>query len=188
MGVYFMGMLFSDEIRKNIECLLFVAGEPLSAEKLGEITGAERETVLALLKELEEWYKGRGFELKEVAGGWQFATPPDRAGVIEKYYRPKISLLSKAALETLAIIAYKQPVTRAEIEEIRGVKVDGVLSTLLEKKLVQDVGRKSGPGRPMLYGTTVQFLNFFGLKSLEELPQLENLTASKNNKGDNPSK
>jgi segregation and condensation protein B len=170
-----MGMLFSDEIRKNIECLLFVAGEPLSVEKLAEITGAEQETVMVLIKELEEFYQDRGFALKEVAGGWQFATRPERAEIIEKYYRPKASLLSKAALETLAIIAYRQPITRADIEEIRGVKIDGVLSTLLERKLVQDVGRKNGPGRPILYGTTVQFLNFFGLKSLEELPPPDQL-------------
>lgn len=170
-----MGMLFSNEIRNNIECLLFVASEPLSVDKLGKITGAEQETVIVLLQELEEMYRGRGFELIEVAGGWQFATRPELVGIIERYYRPKVNLLSKAALETLAIIAYRQPITRAEIEEIRGVKIDGVLATLLEKKLVQDVGRKSGPGRPLLYGTTVQFLNFFGLKSLEALPQPDTL-------------
>jgi segregation and condensation protein B len=170
-----MGLLFSDEIRKNIECLLFVAGEPLSVTKLAEITETKPETVIVLLRELEDFYRGRGFELKEVANGWQFATRPEQAEIIEKYFRPKANLLSKAALETLAIIAYRQPITRADIEEIRGVKIDGVLSTLLEKKLVQDVGRKSSPGRPLLYGTTVQFLNFFGLKSLEELPDPETL-------------
>lgn len=170
-----MGMLFSNDIRNNIECLLFVASEPLSVQKLAEITGAEQETVIVLLQELEKLYKDRGFELIEVAGGWQFATRPDSAGIIEKYYRPKVNLLSKAALETLAIIAYRQPITRAEIEEIRGVNTDGVMGTLLEKKLVQDVGRKSGPGRPLLYGTTVQFLNFFGLKSLDDLPQPDTL-------------
>lgn len=171
MGVLItMGMLFSEEIRNNIECLLFVASEPISINKLAEITGAEQETVIQLVQELEEFYQGRGFELIEVAGGWQFATRPEMSGVIEKYFRPKVNLLSKAALETLAIIAYRQPITRAEIEEVRGVKIDGVLGTLLEKKLVQDVGRKSSPGRPLLYGTTVEFLNFFGLKSLEELP------------------
>lgn len=170
-----MGMLFSKEIQDNMECLLFVASEPLSVDQLAEITGADRETVLWLLQELEQFYQGRGFELTQVAGGWQFSTRPDLAGIIEKYYRPKANLLSKAALETLAIIAYRQPITRADIEEIRGVKIDGVLSTLLEKNLVQDVGRKNGPGRPILYGTTLQFLNFFGLKSLDELPPPDSL-------------
>lgn len=170
-----MGLLFSKEIRNNIECLLFVASEPLSVLTIAEITGTEQETVLVLLREIEETYQDRGFELIEVAGGWQFATKPEQAIIVEKYYRPKANLLSKAALETLAIIAYRQPITKAEIEEIRGVKIDGIMGNILEKKLVQDVGRKSGPGRPILYGTTVQFLNFFGLKSLDDLPQPEEL-------------
>ncbi|MCR6545844.1 SMC-Scp complex subunit ScpB [Dehalobacterium formicoaceticum] len=171
-----MGMLFSEDIRNNIECLLFVACEPLSVEKLMEITGAARETVMVLLDELAEHYQERGFQLMEVAGGWQFATRPACADMIEKYYRPKIHSLSKAALETLAIIAYRQPVTRTDIETIRGVKVDGVVSTLLEKNLIQDVGRKNGPGRPVLYGTTMEFLKFFGLKSLQELPDPDQLS------------
>lgn len=170
-----MGLLFSKEIRNNIECLLFVASEPLSVMKIAEIIGTEQATALVLLKELKEAYQDRGFELIEVAGGWQFATKPEQANIIEKYYRPKVNLLSKAAVETLAIIAYRQPITRAEIEEIRGVNIDRIMGNILEKKLVQDVGRKSGPGRPILYGTTVQFLNFFGLKSLDDLPQPEEL-------------
>ncbi len=166
-----MGMLFSEEIRSGIECLLFVSAEPLSVEKLADLTGTDQETVILLLQDLQLFYQGRGFELVEVAGGWQFCTRAEFVGFIEKLYRPKSHLLSKAALETLAIIAYRQPITRTEVEEIRGVKIDGVLSTLLGKNLVQDVGRKNGPGRPILYGTTIQFLSFFGLKSLEELPK-----------------
>jgi segregation and condensation protein B len=173
--VSLVGLLFSKEIRNNIECLLFVACEPLTVEKIMEITGATRETVLVLLHELEKEYQDRGFQLMEVAGGWQFVTNHESAEVIEKYYRPKVHSLSKAALETLAIIAYKQPVTRIDIETIRGVKADGVVSTLLEKKLIQDVGRKNIPGRPVLYGTTMEFLRFFGLKSLKELPDPDKL-------------
>ncbi|ATW28350.1 SMC-Scp complex subunit ScpB [Candidatus Formimonas warabiya] len=172
-----MGILFSEETRSGMECLLFLAGEPLSIEKLTEVTGADQETVTILLQELQQYYQGRGFELVEIAGGWQFCTRPEFAPIIEKFYRPKANLLSKAALETLAIIAYKQPITRVEVEEIRGVKIDGVLSTLLEKNLVHDVGRKNGPGRPILYGTTVQFLNYFGLKSVEELPNPDHLSS-----------
>lgn len=169
-----MGILFSDDIRAAIECLLFVANEPLSEDKISEITGANIVTVKMLLEELQNSYSSRGFELVEIGGGWQFCTRPELSVYVEKLYRPKSGMLSKAALETLAIIAYKQPVTRAEAEEIRGVKIDGVLAALLEKNLVQEVGRKNGPGRPILYGTTLEFLRFFGLKSLKELPEPEN--------------
>jgi len=172
-----MGLLFSEEIKRAIECLLFVSAEPLSLDRLTELTGAEKETVYAILLEIQQYHLGRGFELVEIAGGWQFCTRPEFSGYIEKLYRPKMNLLSKAALETLAIVAYKQPVTRAEIEQIRGVKTDSVMGSLLEKGLIQDVGRKNGPGRPILYGTTGEFLRFFGLKDLDELPELENLAA-----------
>lgn len=170
-----MGLLFSEDIEAAIEGLLFVASEPLTVEKLAEITGTDKKTVLTLVRGLKDFYRGRAFRLVEIGGGWQFCTRPELALYIEKLYRPRAGLLSKAALETLAIIAYRQPVTRAEVEEIRGVNIDGVLSTLLEKNLVQDVGRKNGPGRPILYGTTRQFLLYFGLNSLEELPSPDQL-------------
>lgn len=173
-----MGMLFSKEIKAAIECLLFVASEPLRINIIAEITGSEEDTICHLLAELRQDYQGRGFELIEIAGGWQFCTRPELSIYIERLYRPKASLLSKAALETLAIIAYKQPVTRAEVEDIRGVKIDGVLSTLLEKKLVKDIGRREGPGRPILYGTTDKFLSFFGLNSLDELPAPEQFSVA----------
>jgi segregation and condensation protein B len=172
-GCGLMGVFFSDEIRKGIECLLFVACEPLSLKKLAELTGNDENTVYFLLLELQQFYQGHGFELVETAGGWQFYTRPELAGYVEKLYRPKMNLFSKAALETLAIIAYKQPITRAEVEEIRGVKTEGVLNTLLEKKLVRDIGKKNSPGKPILYGTTTDFLHAFGIKSLEELPNME---------------
>jgi segregation and condensation protein B len=167
-----VGVLFSDDLKAALECLLFVANEPLSSGQIADLIGVQEKTVDELLRELEHGYRGRGFELLEIGGGWQFCTRPELAGYVEKLYRPKAALLSKAALETLAIIAYKQPITRAEVEEIRGVKIEGVLSTLLEKNLVQDMGRKIGPGRPILYGTTGEFLRYFGLRSMEDLPPL----------------
>ncbi|GAW93912.1 SMC-Scp complex subunit ScpB [Calderihabitans maritimus] len=169
----------SGEAKAVIECLLFVAREPLTLKTIGEIVGMKEKEVRQLLEELMQSYNNgsHGIRLLEVANGYQFCTRPEFASYIEKLYQPQIQMLSKAALETLAIIAYKQPITRAEIETIRGVKSDRVISTLLERRLIQEVGRREGPGRPILYGTTDEFLRSFGLKSLEELPNLEELAA-----------
>ena len=159
-----------DDLRRVLECLLFVASDPLSEKRLAEISGAEPRQVRLLLQELEQEYINSGFQLRQIAWGWQFTTQAVYAPYIEKLYRPKIQQLSRAAMETLAIIAYRQPITRAEVSSIRGVEADGVISTLLDKRLVKDVGRRLGPGRPLLYGTTDEFLAFFGINSLEDLP------------------
>jgi len=158
------------ELKRALECLLFVANEPLPESRLAEISEADPGQVRALLQELAQEYEPRGFQLRQVAGGWQFATQAAYASYIERFYRPKIQQLSRAAMETLAIIAYKQPITRAEVAAIRGVEADGVISSLLDKRLVKDVGRRLGPGRALLYGTTDEFLTFFGLNSLADLP------------------
>ena len=165
-----------DELKRVLECLLFVASDPVSEKLLIEISEGEPRQVKALLDDLAQEYSEHGFQLRHVAGGWQFSTHADHAPYIEKLYRPKIQQLSRAAMETLAIIAYKQPVTRAEVATIRGVEVDSVISTLLDKRLIQDVGRRLGPGRALLYGTTDEFLTFFGLNSLEDLPQPGSMT------------
>ncbi|MCL1872890.1 MAG: SMC-Scp complex subunit ScpB [Clostridiales bacterium] len=162
-----------EDLSRELEALLFVACEPLSIKRLCEITGAEASQVLEALLVLAEHYHGRGFILRQLAGGWQFVTAPAYNGAIEKLYRPKVQQLSRAALETLAIVAYKQPVTRQDIENIRQVNIDRMLSNLLDKRLVKEVGRRESLGRPVLYGTTDQFLIFFGLKSLDELPPPE---------------
>ena len=159
-----------DELKRVLECLLFVASDPLSEKRLAEISGSDPHQVRLLLEELEQKYSNSGFQLRQIAWGWQFTTQAVYAPFIEKLYRPKIQQLSRAAMETLAIIAYKQPITRAEVSAIRGVDADGVISTLLDKRLIKDVGRRLGPGRPLLYGTTDEFLTFFGIKSLENLP------------------
>ncbi|MEG1868627.1 MAG: SMC-Scp complex subunit ScpB [Clostridiales bacterium] len=165
--------LFSEEIKKAVEALIFVAGEPLTVGELAEYTEIKEEAVLEILWALEDEYKTKGFFLTEIAGGWQFMTKPQYYPYVERLYKPKLQRLSNAALETLAIIAYCQPITRGEIEEIRGVNADGIVSGLLEKGFVDEVGRKETPGKPILYGTNSKFLELLGLKSLEDLPVIE---------------
>ncbi len=162
-----------------LEAILFVSGEPLSVDRmLGVVEGVAREELMSALRALQTDYaaEGRGLQLVEVAGGFQIATRPDCAPWIKRLERAKEGArLSRSAMETLAIVAYKQPVVRAEIEQIRGVDSAGVLKTLLERRLVRIVGRKDAPGRPIMYGTTRQFLQAFGLKDLSDLPALRDI-------------
>ncbi|NLM46579.1 MAG: SMC-Scp complex subunit ScpB [Firmicutes bacterium] len=163
------------ELKPLLEALLFVTEEPLPPAKLAELVGAETKAVRQALQELQKEYAAadRGLQVIELAGGFQLATKPEAAAVVEKLYTGEKSFtLSQAALETLAIIAYRQPVTRVEIEAVRGVKVDSVLETLQKRRFIRVAGRKDAPGRPVLYGTTKEFLKYFGLKDLSELPQL----------------
>jgi len=165
-------LLFPDEILAAVECVLFVADKPLELERIAQIVEVSPEDAKELLDILACQYReqNRGIQLVELAGGYQISTRPDLAVYIERLYKPQFQGLSHAALETLAIIAYKQPITRGEIELIRGVQADRAVSTLLEKNLIREVGRKEGPGRPVLFGTTDRFLIHFGLKRLEDLP------------------
>ncbi len=165
-------MLFSEQLLGALECLLFVAHEPLSEKELAQLMELKESEVKELLEVLIQEYEGKskGIQVLGVGGGYQFSTRPEYFSYVERLYKPQTQSLSRAALETLAIIAYKQPITRAEVEQIRGVKVDSVVNTLMEKRLLQEVGRKEGPGRPILYGTSDKFLQYFGLKELEELP------------------
>ena len=175
-----MGLMFPKETKSVIECLLFVTKEPLSLKILAQILEMPEGDVSVMVEELIAEYNNtpHGINIQIVANGYQFSTRPEFAPYIEKLYKPQNSYgLSKAALETLAIIAYKQPITRAAVEVIRGVKVDSSIGTLTEKNLVREVGRKDGPGRPMLFGTTPAFLRYFGLKDLSELPDPEEFAA-----------
>ncbi len=167
-----MPTLFPEEVKSIIEALLFVSNDPLSVKTIAEIVEIDEKDVAVILSEIKAQLEkeARGFRLLEVAGGYSFATRPEHAVYLEKLLKPQLSALSQAALETLAIIAYKQPITRSEIDEIRGVKSDSSVSTLLERGLIQEIGRKEGPGRPIIYGTTQEFLKYFGLKSLADLP------------------
>jgi segregation and condensation protein B len=162
-----------DDIKNIVESLLFVAEEPLSIEHLTKIiSGAQTGQLRQALEELEAEYGARrgGFFLNQVAGGYQFRTRPEYREWIKRLLQPKPLHLSKAALETLAIIAYKQPVIRSDIEHIRGVDCGGVLRVLLERKFIRVLGRRELPGRPLIYATTKHFLEVFGLKNLGDLP------------------
>jgi segregation and condensation protein B len=159
-----------------LEALLFAAGEPLGEEAL--TPHLEEADIRELLRELAEIYGPRGVNLVRLAGGWAFRTAPDLAPRL-RITRPVARKLSRAAVETLAVIAYHQPVTRAEIEEIRGVTLGkGTIDTLMEAGWVRPKGRRVGPGRPLLWVTTQGFLVHFGLDSLNELPDLEELRAA----------
>ncbi len=164
-------------IRSAIESLIFISDKPLVIDDIKKIfeniePHKIREIIETLQKELID--RGSGVRIVELAGGFQMVTSPDNAGVIKDFYKIKhTEKLSGPSLETLSIIAYKQPVTRIDIEAIRGVNVDGVVKSLLEKNLIRIVGRKEVIGRPFVYGTTRLFLDYFGLKSLTELPKIE---------------
>ncbi|MEL1136448.1 SMC-Scp complex subunit ScpB [Desulfitobacterium sp. THU1] len=167
-------MLFREREIAGVEALLFVADHPLTKERLAEILQLSIKEIAEILYELKQRYASpsNGVNLVEVNGGYKLGTKPEMSAFIESLYHQPAQGLSGAALEVLAIIAYKQPVTKGEVDFIRGVQSDRALATLVEKGLVKDVGRKEGPGRPILYGSTEQFLIHFGLKSIEELPQL----------------
>lgn len=160
------------EIKGIIEALVFSADGPVRLDRIVEILGLERSQIVALLRELCAESKDRGIVLCEIAEGYQFRTRPEHAEWIRRMGRNRPFRFSRAALETLAIIAYRQPVTRAEIEYLRGVDSGAVVKTLMEKKLVKILGKKEIAGRPMIYGTTREFLEFFGLRDLSGLPTL----------------
>ncbi len=169
--------LEDQELKSAIESLLFVAGTPLSADRLkGVFEDVTIERIEAQVLALRQDYeaRGAGVMLAEVAGGHQLVTRPELAAWIRKYKSVKLSpKLSRPALETLAIIAYKQPITRMEIEAIRGVNIGGIVRNLMERRLVKIVGKKDVPGKPMMYGTSSEFLQYFGLKDLSALPTLK---------------
>lgn len=171
----------SVERRKVLELLLWLTDRPLKRPELIGLLGAEDTTELQLeedLKSLGQELDERAapYQLVEIAQGFQLASRPAFSQWVRRLYKDKTALrLTPSAMETLSIIAYRQPLTRGEIEAIRGVDVSGVMETLLERKLIKIVGRKEALGRPLLYGTTLEFMRQFGLKSLDELPRLEEL-------------
>ena len=164
------------EIVSIIEALIFVADEPITVKILAEVLEEDSETVLAAVEELKNEYEQResGLQLREIAGGWQISTRTEYHEEVKKFLKTRPSAkLSLASLETLAVIAYKQPVTVPEILEIRGVQSASAIKTLLDKKLIVNKGRKETVGKPMQYGTSKDFLLQFGLKDLSELPSIE---------------
>jgi segregation and condensation protein B len=166
-----------DRIKGAIEAILFVSERPLKLEKIKEVfEDKEKEMIEEAILKLKSEYEveNRGLRIVEVAEGYQLVTNPDYSPILRKFYQKTQSeRLSSASLETLAIIAYKQPVTRLDIESIRGCDTSGVLKNLLEKRLICIAGRKNALGRPFVYRTTQQFLEYFGLRTIEDLPKLE---------------
>jgi segregation and condensation protein B len=163
-----------------IESILFTAETPLSQDRLCEMLPEYehddiRAALAALVESCEE--RGGGIHLAEVAGGWQFRTRPGFQQYVVRQVKTKSARFSQSALETLAIVAYRQPVTRAEVEHLRGVDCGGVLKSLLEKRLVRILGKKDIPGRPLIYGTSREFLEVFGLRDLKSLPTLKEIQA-----------
>ncbi|UCE54044.1 MAG: SMC-Scp complex subunit ScpB [Desulfobacterales bacterium] len=169
-----------EDIKNIIESLLFVTEEPLTVDRLKKIlTLADRKEIRKALNDISTEYEERkgGFYLCQVAGGYQVRTRPEYASWVKRLIQPKPLRLSKAALETLAIIAYKQPIIRSDIEHIRGVDCGGVLKVLLERNFIRVLGRKEIPGRPLIYGTTRRFLEVFDLKTLKDLPTPKEIEA-----------
>jgi len=160
-----------------LEALIFASDSPLTVDRMKEVLGLAKREIQRLLAEMMEDYRKeeRGITLEEVAEGFQFRTRPEFGEWVRKLKKAKASALSQPSLETLAIVAYRQPVVRADVEKIRGVDSGGVLRTLLEKKLIKIIGKKDVPGKPIVYGTSKKFLEVFGLKDLSELPTLKDL-------------
>lgn len=167
------------EAKRVIEAVIFAADGPVSLNQLAQlIETLDNDAILQAIRGLQQDYvvSERSFQLMEIANGFQLRTRDEYAPWIKKFYTTEISSrLSISALEALAVVAYKQPATRAEVEEVRGVNSDSVIRTLMEKNLIRVLGRKQAPGKPMLYGTTTDFLMHFGLRDLSELPSVEEI-------------
>lgn len=170
----------NDNVKSVIESLLFSSDKPVTIDQMRfALDNMERDEIKKFCDELKAEYEtsNRGFRIIEVAGGYQMITPSEFAPFLKKLHKGRrVEKLSKPALETLAIIAYKQPVTKLEIESLRNVNIDGMIESLLEKDLVRIAGRKKSPGRPHVFGTTRRFLEHFGLKSLDDLPKMEDFS------------
>ena len=167
-----------EELKSIIENVLLAADQPINASELSKIfiDGTDKDQLQSILDELREEYNSRNLQIMEVADGYQLGTRNKYNDWIRKYLKlDRSSRLSQPSLDTLSIIAYKQPLTRQEVDDIRGVDSSGVLKTLLEKKVIGPAGRKKVPGRPIMYRTTQKFLEYFGLKDLSDLPTLEDL-------------
>lgn len=166
-------MLDQQRVKNILESLFFVTKKPLSIEELKELIECEENILIETINALVEEYKDKGIKLLSMGGGYIFATPPENAEYIRNLVEVKVeAILSPQSLETLAIIAYKQALTQSEIEKIRGVNCEGVIATLIARGMIEEKGRKRTVGRPIIYGTTEEFLRHFGLKDLNDLPPL----------------
>ena len=170
-----VNVLSGEELKSALECMLFVQTQPLTVQQAAKALGLDELTVDTAIHELRHDYIGRGLQLVRIAGGYQMCTRPEYSEYVSALLKPERTRLSRAALETVAIIAYRQNITQPEVDAIRGVNSDGVIRNLVEKNLVKQVGRRDSPGRPMLYATTDEFLSHFGLNDLSQLPELEDI-------------
>lgn len=171
-------MTTAKAVKSAFESMMFTWGEPLQARTAADVVNISEKEAIAFLEELKEEYEqeNRGIRIRRINKSFQFVTADDNAAYIERLCTPvKRRKLSQSALEVLAIVAYKQPVTRGEIEAIRGIKCERVLEGLARKELVEEKGRSNGIGRPILYGTTDTFLKYFGFSTLKELPDIEDI-------------
>lgn len=163
----------TSDVRNAIECLLLVRGGPVRLEEMRKVLDMSEAELLATLAALQVEYEGRGLQIQEVAQGYQLCTRPEYGGYVQRLLRlGELEPLTRGTLDVLAIVAYRQPVTRAEVDAIRGVQSAHHLVKLQDRRLIREVGRRPGPGRPILYGTTEGFLRYFGLKDLSALPQI----------------
>lgn len=167
--------LSDEEIKRIIECMLFVSPQPITSKQISQALQIDDMRFERIIHELRLDFDTRGTQIVRVAEGYQMCTKPEYAQYVSLLLKPERQRLSKAALETLAIVAYKQPVTQPEVEFIRGVNSDGVMRTLINRGLIRQVGKRDTPGRPMLYATSDEFLNHFGLNDLSDLPDLNNI-------------
>lgn len=165
----------NESIRGIIECILFAAGDPISIRELSEMVEINDKRLKRIIEEMNEDYRdnSRGLYIVEFNNKYQLSTKPEYGSYVKKLIKPEgRQNLSQAAMETLAIVAYRQPITRVDIDELRGVRSDRAIATLLEKGLIKEAGRMDTVGRPILYGTTEDFLKYFGFKNIKELPEL----------------
>lgn len=169
--------MFYANLKGHVEALLFINGDPVPAGQLADILNVDKVNIEEIIMQLKEEMdtSERGLTIIKVAGGYQLCTKPELAGIVEKMAQVLDNKLSVPAMETLSIIAFKQPITKQEIENIRGVRVDRVLMKLIDRLLVKELGRKKVIGRPILYGTTDEFLKCFGLDNIEDLPLLPDI-------------
>ena len=173
------------QLEKQIEALLFVSPSPISITQLSKALNEKPKDLEVAMNSLKKFYlESRGIRIEENKGRFQITSSPEYAKIIENHLGQEESTsLSQAALEALSIVAYRQPITRPEVDEIRGVNSDGVMRNLLNKGLIQEIGRNESAGRPILYGVTNDFLQYFGLASLKEMPQFEATPTENGNKG-----
>ncbi|HCJ56580.1 SMC-Scp complex subunit ScpB [Lutispora sp.] len=166
------------KIKAAVECLLFVSGDPVSLKELSSALEVDQATLKKIINQLTDDFddEARGIKIVEINGSYQLCSRSELYEYVEKLLKPKAKTgLSQASLETLSIIAYKQPITKSSIDSVRGVKSDACITRLVEKDMIKEIGRMEGPGRPILYGTTDTFLRLFGLKSIGELPPLNDM-------------